>query len=417
MLLSRVTGLTLVLALLGGIVASAVAQQAPPPPPALPLAVPAQPAASDELFKVPDGTPEELSAYLDKLKDVQAPPQNQPDQFRAYLSKLCPAFVEAGDKILTGKPKPTEAQATKGFQAKIQGLMGMKMIGAPGIDQKIEQLPEQMKQLGFPKLEQAAKMILVQWEVGQALREQDVPKVEAAISKAVKMLEAQPVAPQFLQFIQQLGQISQMIDKPTLVVPLYEKYGKALSENANPQAQEAGKRMLGSVNRLTSVGKPIELEGVFLDGTKLDWKKQFDGKVVLVTFWASWCGPCRQEMEHLMKLYPYYHPKGFDVLGINLDDEKSTAEGFVKENKLPWPTLVSGVEGKTGFNDPNAVRYGISGIPSVMVVGKDGKITALGVRGPKLDAMLADLFGPLPGGGEALPAGGDAEAKPPAPAR
>ena len=390
MLSSRTARLALTLLFLGGIAMPAVAQQAPP------LSLnPVAPAAplSDDMFKVPDGTPAEVIAYLDKLVKLQPPAESQREQRIAFLQKVLPALVEAGDKILAGKP--TEEQATRGFSAKVQGLIQMKMLGAPGVDQKLQQLPEQLKQIGFPKLEQAAKMILLQLELREALQKGPA-ELEATIIKAIKTIEASEVAPQNIQFIQQLSQICQMIDKPDLVVPLYEKYGKAFAGNPNPQLQEAGKRMLGTVNRLTSVGKPIELEGVFLDGKKLDWAKQFNGKVVLITFWASWCGPCRQEMEHLMQLYPFYNPKGFEVLGINLDDEKSKAEEFVKENKLPWPTLISGVEGKTGFNDPNAVRYGISGIPTVMVVGKDGKVTALGVRGPKLDEMLAKLFGPMP---------------------
>lgn len=390
MLSSHPARLTLAVLILGGL-ALPLAAQPPAAPPSLTPVAP--PAAAEDLLKVPDGTPAELIEYLDKLVQMQPPATGSREERVAFLQKVLPALVEAGDKILAGKP--TEEQAGRGFSAKMQGLVQMKMLGAPGIDQKLEQLPEQMKQAGFPKLEQAAKMILLQLAIREAMQ-QGPAEVEAAVTKAVQALEAAPVSPMNVQFIDQLGQISQMIEKPEMVVSLYQKYGQALSSDPNPQFQEAGKRMLGTVNRLTSVGKPIKLEGVFLDGTKLDWQKQFGGKVVLVTFWASWCGPCRQEIEHLMKVYPYYHPKGFEVLGINLDEEKSKAEEFVKENNIPWPTLVSATEGKTAFDDPNAVYYGVSGIPTVMIVGKDGKVTALGVRGEKLDAMLAELFGPMP---------------------
>ncbi len=387
---SRFSRLALTILFLAGSAWPAAAQPPAAPPSLTPVA---PPESTEDILNVPDGTPAELIEYLDRLVKLQPPATGSQEERMAFLQKVLPALIEAGDKILAAKP--TEEQAARGFSAKVQGLVQMKMLGAPGIDQKLRQLPEQMKQAGFPKLEQAATTILMQLEIREAMQ-QGPAEVEAALTKAVKTLESAPVSPMNVQFIDQLGQIGQMLEKPELVVPLYQKYGQALANDANPQFQEAGKRMLGTVNRLTSVGKPIKLEGAFLDGTKLDWEKQFGGKVVLVTFWASWCGPCRQEIEHLMKIYPYYHPKGFEVLGINLDEEKSKARDFVEENDIPWPILVSDTEGKTAFNDPNAVYYGVSGIPTVMVVGKDGNVKALGVRGPKLDAMLAELFGPMP---------------------
>ena len=397
MFLLRTTRLAMALLVLGGVTAVAFAQQGLPPL-SLDQIAPAK-ELPEELLKVPEGTKADLIAYVSKLKEYQPSRDTGREEQIAFARKVAPLLVEAGDKILSGKP--TEEEATRGFDAKIGGLLQLKMLGNPGIDQKLERLPEQMKQLGFPKLEQTAKAVLLQLEATTLMREiqqasqQGPAQLEAATAKAIKRLDEAPITLALLPIVQRLGQICQVIEKPDLAVSLFTKYGKALSELPNENAKRAGATMLGSVNRWTSVGKPIELEGVLLDGTKLDWKKQFDGKVVLVTFWATWCGPCRQEMEHLMKIYPYYHPKGFEVLGVNLDEEESAAKEFVKENNIPWPTLLA-EKTEGAAQNPNAVRYGVLAIPTVMLVDKDGKVMATDLQTPKVDEMLTKLFGPLP---------------------
>ena len=127
----------------------------------------------------------------------------------------------------------------------------------------------------------------------------------------------------------------------------------------------------------------MRLEGKTLDGKVLDWAK-YRGKVVLIDFWATWCGPCRAEIPNIKDNYKKYQRQGFDVIGISLDQMSSEeiAE-FVKKEEVPW-TICRDADSPQSM----AAYYGIRGIPEMILVGRDGKVIALGVRGQALGPLV-----------------------------
>jgi thiol-disulfide isomerase/thioredoxin len=131
----------------------------------------------------------------------------------------------------------------------------------------------------------------------------------------------------------------------------------------------------------------MEITGTLLDGTAFDQKK-LAGKVILVDFWATWCGPCIAEMPNMLAAYEKYQSKGFEVVGISLDEERDEVVKFIADNKIPWPILFAG----KGWQDPVAQFYGISGIPQLVLIGRDGNVITTDARGEKLEARLAELF-------------------------
>ena len=130
------------------------------------------------------------------------------------------------------------------------------------------------------------------------------------------------------------------------------------------------------------------------DGKKLSLPDDLMGKVVVVDFWATWCGPCVRELPHMKKVYAEYKDKGVAFVGVSLDkpDQKQHLIDFVTKNEMPWPQSYSGKY----WQDPTARQYGVEGIPSIWVIGKDGRIFSDNARQDlegTLDKALAQKTG------------------------
>lgn len=112
------------------------------------------------------------------------------------------------------------------------------------------------------------------------------------------------------------------------------------------------------------------------------------GKVVLVDFWASWCGPCRRENPNVVRMYDKYKDKGFDILGVSLDKAHDRWVQAIEQDGLGWHH----VSDLKGWNNEVAQTYGVRSIPQTVLVGEDGRILARNLRGEALERKLEEIF-------------------------
>lgn len=114
------------------------------------------------------------------------------------------------------------------------------------------------------------------------------------------------------------------------------------------------------------------------------------GKVVLLDFWASWCGPCRRENPNVVALYKKYKDDGFTVMSVSLDKSKEAWLAAIEKDGLIWPNHVSDL---AHWACKAAKLYGVSGIPFTVLIDREGNIVQTKLRGPQLEAELARIFG------------------------
>jgi thiol-disulfide isomerase/thioredoxin len=167
----------------------------------------------------------------------------------------------------------------------------------------------------------------------------------------------------------------------------YTKEIRGLYDNYNNQvkAQQESKEAAN----LIAIGKPApEIDLKDPDGNVIKLSS-LKGKVVLLDFWASWCGPCRMEMPNVVAAYKKYNSKGFTVYSVSLDKDANAWKNAIKMLGMEWPNHVSDLK---WWQSEAALKYGIQGIPAAFLLDRNGIIVGANLRGEALDKKIAETL-------------------------
>ena len=143
--------------------------------------------------------------------------------------------------------------------------------------------------------------------------------------------------------------------------------------------------MVNAQVKVDQIAPEISLPGVNDSPVKLS---SFKGKVVLIDFWASWCGPCRASIPSVIKLYDKYKAKGFEVFGVSIDSKKKDWLKAIAQDKITYPQ----VNDKAGWYSKTTEVYGVNAIPNTFLLDKTGKIVAIDLEGEQLENKLKMLL-------------------------
>jgi len=161
-------------------------------------------------------------------------------------------------------------------------------------------------------------------------------------------------------------------------------YGRIVKDF--PESKLADKAQ-GAKWRLESVGKPISLQGKTVDGKMLDIER-LKGRVVLIHYWATWCEPCKQDIEVIKKLYAKSDNQKFVPIGINLDHDRQAVERYLRENRLPWPQLFE--EG--GLDSRLANELGVLTLPTMLLIDQKGNVARRNIHSGELGTEIERLL-------------------------
>ena len=357
--------------------------------PAATDAPPAAEAGGLTVPEVPDGTPEELMKFVEDLRQPKVQPRSR-EEMMAYMKEVAAASVVAADKILA-QVKPDDPVSVEASKLKLESLMMRSRLGDEQAGKDMAAFAASLADSPSPELAREAKRMLLVSEAQAMFAGGDFAAAPALIDKVVAFAGTDPDDVQTAMLAMQFaGAFEHAPEGSALAVKAYEGLAPVFDKSQNPQIQRMGKSFAGTLRRLSLPGKPMEIKGTLLDGSPFD-PASLAGKVVLVDFWATWCGPCVAEIPNMLEQYEKYHDKGFEVVGISLDEDQDALVKFVADRKIPWPILFE-KPGADGGGNPLATHYGITGIPQLILIGRDGNVITLNARGPKLAEELEKLF-------------------------
>lgn len=300
--------------------------------------------AIEARYQPPEGGVEELLKFIEGVKSFE--PGNA-KEFFAHRQKALPAIVAASKKIIELEKDP--------------------------------QSPARIQAMGYVLLGRLSEIATLSGDDLKAL----LKDLQAHLKDRKPTVEDLQVAMTAAQAMESKDQ--------ALGAEAYASLGELLAATAaDEQAKSVAETMQGAGRRLGLVGNELELSGHTVAGEPFDIAN-LKGKVVLVDFWATWCGPCIAEYPNMKKNYDAYKERGFEIVGISLDQNRQALDEYLKEKEVPWITLH---DKENDGQHPAARYYGVFGIPTMFLVGKDGKVVSTSARGEELDRLLADLIGP-----------------------
>ncbi|MCP4811827.1 MAG: TlpA family protein disulfide reductase, partial [Planctomycetaceae bacterium] len=285
--------------------------------------------------------------------------------------------------------------STKSDKLQVIAILGKSTIlheraqlGDDAADKKLVAFLQVIKDDKREKVVQEVRFLMVERQI---LEVDDLPleKVTRLLDEIKEYLAGEKMTERHLRLASSVVHGINRLEDDKLRETYFADFGAVFSKSLDKQLSQYGKKLSRKPSQSSSdlVGKPLELTGTTALGTEFDWK-QYRGKVILVDFWATWCGPCRRAMPQVKALYEKYQGKGFDIVAISLDRDLDALAKYLKENNIPWTNLAGDATQEL------ARKYGVRGIPTMMLIDQAGKVVDVSHNVAQLAPRIEPLLKP-----------------------
>lgn len=334
--------------------------------------------------------PADADTLLAQLQQAAEPPPQPeewkgrlptPEEIAAFRAKQTAAAIRAADLAAEFTTRfPTHAKAG---EARAQRHLLLSAAVRRGDTSRLAQLEKvEAELLADPKLDTEGRFRLRMQTIDRnaALKQNEgMGAILEVFEKGARALQKEfPNRPEIFEMLYAVASRSE----GTKAIALAKEIA---ASGADQAVKDAAAVLLKKAERM---GKPLDIKFTALDGRKVDLAK-LKGKVVLIDFWATWCGPCVAEIPHIKETFTKLNPKGFEVIGISLDDDKAALAKMVREKQLPWPQHFESELDENRY----AKEYGISSIPTMWLVDKRGNLVDMNAGdglASKVERLLAE---------------------------
>ncbi len=345
-----------------------------------------------------EGSVEDYFAFIKKVqsqKNLMGKPRpaNQ-KEFRDRAVTVLKACNEAADKILA-KDSLTKGQTTDAVKAKVEFVRQLARIDASYKDE-LASLPQLCKDKGLDALAEELEVFNFVNQYMSALQSGNKGNAKKALDQMIAKgeTEGKKITKELAQGLEFVLQYAEYALEKDQLAEVYEKALNLFKNAEDESIVRAGKMLEGTLRRAQLPGNEMLVGGTFIDDTEYK-AEDYAGKTVLIDFWATWCGPCRGEIPNVKKLYAYYHEKGFEIIGISSDRDVETLKKFIEKEEMPWKQMMRD-KALVADGQTMGSYYGVTGIPTMILIGPDGKVITINARGLALEDALAEIYGPMP---------------------
>jgi thiol-disulfide isomerase/thioredoxin len=346
---------------------------------------------ADIAKQVKDKSAEDIAGMLRELNDKTLPK----DAVAELKKKKGNALIGLSDALFNTDP-PQEL-VEEAYAMKLNGLGLLMQLNPDDVGKILALKKEIEKEDKFPNLIAKCDAYLYIKNIrktflAKRVTEKDFYKVAKELKPLVQEYPDSPYVAAVGLLLSATSNYEESKNLDGFADQFRDEFVKTFRESGNEKLEKMAQQIEIDAQQTVVPGKKIRITGMTVENKPFNINS-LRGKVVLIDFWATWCGPCKGEIPNMKEMYVKFHHRGFEIVGISLDKQVPVLQSFLVAEKIPWITVsdtLTIASGMTGL----AAQYGVNGIPTMYLLDREGRVLSTNARGENLKSLLEKEFKP-----------------------